>query len=237
MIHDLAHLVVDLHHVVAVQNITGDAVAHGAVRDVLAAGGLLDIQGDGVLVVLAQEDHRQVIDGRHIDGLVERALVGGAVAEEHHGDGILVQVFLGQRGADGDGDAAAHDAVGAQHAHIHIRDMHGAALALAVAGLTSHQLGEHPAQIGALGDAVAVAAVVGNDVVVVGQVGADAHADGLLAVVGVDRRAGQVHLGQLDGLLLKFADGGHPGIQIQQDFLVQLFHVCLMPPIFLAVRR
>ena len=43
----------------------------------------------GVAVVLAEEDDRQLPDGGQVHGLVERALGGGAVAEERHRDATV----------------------------------------------------------------------------------------------------------------------------------------------------
>ena len=67
--------------------------------------------------------------------------------------------------AGDDRDAAGDDAVGAEHADAEIGDVHGAALALAVAGLPAVELGHHALEVGALGDAVAVAAMRRDDLV------------------------------------------------------------------------
>ena len=56
-------------------------------------------------------------------------------------------------------DPAGHDAVGPEHAHAEVGDVHGAAHAPAAAGALAEHLGHHGAQVRALGDAVPVAAV------------------------------------------------------------------------------
>ena len=114
---------------------------------------------------------------------MERALVGGAVAEEADGHPAGAERLGGERRAAGQRDAAADDAVGAEHPFVDVGDVHRAALALADAGRLAHQLGHHAGDVDALGDAVTVAAVGRGDEVVVGQVGADADRDGLLAGV------------------------------------------------------
>jgi hypothetical protein len=65
--------------------------------------------------------------------------------------------LLANAGPDGDRDAGAHDAVGAEHAEVEVADVHRPALALAVAGGLAHQLGHHLGELAALGDEVPVA--------------------------------------------------------------------------------
>ena len=93
------------------------------------------------------------------------------------------------------GDPGADDAVGAQDAQLRPGDVHGAALALAVAGGLAVQLGHHAAHLAALGDDVAVAAVGAGDVVVVVEGGAHADRHRLLAQVQV-HEAGQLAGGE-----------------------------------------
>ena len=101
------------------------------------------------------------------------------------------------------------DPVGAEHADAEIGDVHRAALALAVAGLPPVELGHHAVEVGALGDAVAVAAMRRDDPVAAIERGADADGDRLLADVAVHDAvdlAGEI-IGR--GALLEAADGEH----------------------------
>src|SRR4029077_5027916 len=66
-------------------------------------------------------------------------------------------------GPAGEGRPAADDAVGAEHALGQVGDVHRAALAVAAAGLAAVDLGHHLADVHALGDAVAVAAMGAGD--------------------------------------------------------------------------
>src|SRR5437016_9894396 len=63
--------------------------------------------------------------------------------------------------------------------------MHRAAFALAVAGLPPVKLGHHAVEVGALGDAVAVAAMRRDDPVALPERGADADRDRLLADIAM----------------------------------------------------
>ena len=148
---------------------------------------------------------------------MQHALVGSAVAEESHGDPLVAVLELGgECGADGQRDASGDDAVGAQHALAHIGDMHRAALALVGAGGAPEELGHHALGVNALGDAVAVSPVGAADVIVIGEVGANAGGDGLLP-------GGRMHGGGHAALagfryaaLLKVADGLHGPIEFQK---------------------
>ena len=101
-----------------------------------------------------------------VAGLVQDPLVRGAVAEEADDDRVLALQAQAVGRADGEGGRARDDRVGAEHALLDRGDVHAAAAAAAVAVLAADDLGHHPAQVEALGDAVAVAAVGARDVVV-----------------------------------------------------------------------
>ena len=82
--------------------------------------------------------------------------------------------------------ARADYAVRAQDALVPVRDVHGAALALAIARLTAEKLRHHEVKVAALGYDVAVAAVRARDKVVVAQAFADGGRYGLFTQIQVD---------------------------------------------------
>ena len=172
--------------------------------------------GERVLVVLADEDHRQLPHRSQVERFVEDALVGGAVAEE--GDRHLVSPLQlgGEAGAGGERHGRAYDAVRAHDVELHVGDVHGAAEALAIAGLAAHQLRHHAVDARTLGDAVAVAAVVGGDDVVVAQRRADAGGDRLLALVAMGRALDDAFLEEVGGLVLEGADAAHGDVEIAE---------------------
>ena len=99
--------------------------------------------------------------------------------------------------------------------------MHRAAFAAAVAGLLAQQFGEHTVQRGALGQAMAVAAVRAGDVIVLPQSLADSDGNRLLANVKVgDARHARAGV-ELVGRLLKRAYFDHLLIGIEPMFSVQ----------------
>lgn len=166
-------------HVVAVHVGIGDAIAacppfEGDLADDAGVGEL------GEVVVLAQEDDREVFDRGQVDRFVEGALGHRAIAEEGHGDlGALAQLHGGGR-ARGDGEAGADDAVGAEDSHGQVGDVHRSAAAAAAAVGAAEQFGEHLAHVGAFGQDVSVASVGGGDDVVGAQGCAGADRDRFL---------------------------------------------------------
>ena len=112
---------------------------------------------------------------------MELALGGRAVAKEAHGHVTPALELGGQGRTAGDGQATPNDAIGAQHPHREVRDVHGAALALAIAVHPAEQLGHHAPDVRPFRDAVPVAAVRAGDAIAHRQVRAHPDRDRLLA--------------------------------------------------------
>src|SRR5882672_6433410 len=201
-------------HVLAVHALGVHAHRAGAgqdlARDRLVAGGVLAVE-----IVLADVDDGQLPERGHVHGLVEQALPERAVAEEAHRDLAALAHLGGERGAGGEARGAPHDGVGAEIARLGIGDVHGTALAPAVARLLTEELGEHPAHRGALGQAVAVAAMRARDEVVPLERLADPDRDRLLADIEMGQAGHLRALVELVHLLLEGADLGHLPVHVE----------------------
>ena len=211
---------VDLEDVVAVDGGAGNSVGRTAQFDRPGVSEV-GVGGHAVLVVLADEDGGQVHGGGDVDALMEGASGSGAIAEEGDGDFAVLANLGPQRRAGGDRDAGADNAVGAEVAELNVGDVHGAALAAAVAGGAAEEFGHHLVHAGALGDAMAVAAVGAGDEVALVQSGADAGGGGFLADVEVE---GTAHFGGQEGLLSRFleaTDAPHDAVDPAQLVVVQ----------------
>ncbi len=204
--HRFAHRGVHRQHIVAVDGHSRQRVGGGAFGKAVDGSRVAHRGRQPVLVVLAQEHHRQLPQRGDVQALVEDAFVAGAVAEEHHADRAIAAQLVRQRRAGADANARADDAVRTEHVEFEIGDMHRAAQAFAVAGHAPHQLRHHARQRGALGDAVAVAAVMADDEIVFGQVGACAGSDSFLADVTVRRTLHQSFFEQINDALVEAAD-------------------------------
>ena len=131
---------------------------------IVACGHLLVVRVLVVEVVLADVDHGQLPERRHVHHLVEQALAERALAEEADRDAVGAAAL--RREARRRSRCPAEPptiALAPRLPFCVVGDVHRAALAAAVALLLAEQLREHRPGVGALGDAVAVAAVGGGD--------------------------------------------------------------------------
>ena len=143
MLGSLEHGAAHGQHVHAIHHHARDAISGGAQCDIVQLAGFDPRHRHGILVVLHHEHHRQVPQGGHVERFVEVAGVGCAFAEEAQHHAIAAHQLLGQRRADGNRYVAAHDAGRAQVAVRHVGDVHGAALAFAVAAGFAEHFGHH----------------------------------------------------------------------------------------------
>ena len=195
--------------IVAVDDDARHRIGARPVGDIGDRGRARDRHRHGVLIVLADEDDRQLPDRGDVQRLVKRAFVVRAVAEKGDRDRAGPALLGAERGADGDRQAAADDAVGAEVAPGRIGDMHRAAAPPAIAALAPEELGEHRRELGALGDAMAVAAMGRGDVVGVAQRHADANRRRLLADRQMHRAVAQAADVGVLRRLLEAADAMH----------------------------
>src|SRR5215510_9891922 len=115
-------------------------------------------------------------------------------------------------GASGESKAPSYNAVGAQHTDGKVGNVHGATLALTIAGSTAKQLGHHAFDIGALGNAMAVAAVRASDVIRILQMCTNRHSHGFLTDVGMQGPHDFALAGLIFRLLLEEANAPHARI-------------------------
>ena len=127
-----------------------------------------------------------------------------------------------ERGAGADRQSGRHDAVAAQDVEVEVGDVHGAAEAAAVAVDAPHQLGHHAVDAGALGDAVAVAAVVADDVVVHAEIRARRRRHRLLADVAVGGALHQALVEQLGRPLVEAPDLHHGRVETLELLAAEL---------------
>ena len=137
------------------------------------------------------------------------ALVAGAVAEEADGHPIVALQPAAQRGTYGHGDGGAEDARLAQDADAEICQVHGAALALADASLLAQQLRHSGLDVPALGDGVAMGAVITGHPVVVAQGHAGTDGDRFLADIGMGRADDFAAFHQIDHCFFEVSNPKH----------------------------
>ena len=144
---------------------------------------------------------------------MDHTLIGAAVAEERDDDAVGAADATGEGGPGADRQAGGDDAVAAEDVEIEGGDVHRPAEAAAVAVHAAEQLGHHAIHARALRDAVAVAAMGADDVVVLAQVGARRRRDRFLPHVGVRGALHQPLDEQFRRLLVEATDLRHRRVQ------------------------
>ncbi len=134
---------VDRERVVAVHDFGRNAVGRTAVGHIGADHLLVERGRVGVLIVVADQDQRQLQDGGEVDAFVPIAAAGGAVAEEAERDAGVALVLLGERRARGHRDRCADGADDGHDLQSQVAHVHVAVAALREPADTSHVLSEN----------------------------------------------------------------------------------------------
>ena len=210
-------------HIHAVDLFAGHAEGGRLTPDLRIAGGAVVVHADGPLVVLDHEDDRQLPERRHVQALVELTDVAGAVAEEGRGHSVaagvaqgVALVAAGEGRTQGHGNALTDEGITTQQVVLLGEEVHGAATALAAAGLLTEELAHHLTGRHAAAQGVDVIAIGAAEPVVLHLHRLDhPRAHGLLAVVEVNKAehlSAVVHLG---ALVFEAPAEGHVAVQHQ----------------------
>src|SRR5262249_1259005 len=214
----VAGRLVDRQDVVAINLDAGHTVGRPARGDIGIARRVLKRHLRRELIVLANEQDRQLPDGRQVDPLVERAIVDRPVAEEGDTNAITLQQLETVSGARCLEDARADDPAGAHQPDFRREQVHAAAAALRAAGSAAEQLGEQLARRDALRQGVPVPAVRAEHDIAAVEVSTDAGGNGLLADVRMTGAVDQSALMRPRQLLLAATDEEHLSIQGEELF-------------------
>jgi hypothetical protein len=213
----LAHGRVDGEHVVAVDGRGRDAIDAGVLGQPLHPG-VGGQRGElRVAVVLAHEHDRQSPQAGDVQRLVERAGLAGPVAEE--GDAHAFHTLEGRRPrvAERQRQVAGDDPGRGREADVRRGDVHRAALAAAVAGRPSGQLGHEASRISPLGQGMGVGPVPAEHPVARIEPADGTHGAALLADPQVEQSPDPALRVERRGGLLEGADPPHPGEQRPPD--------------------
>src|SRR5438067_6971519 len=111
------------------------------------------------MVVLADEQDRQLPDRREVESFVEGAVVDRPIAEEGDADLIVFQQLEAVAGAGGLQNTWPNDTAGPHQADFRGEQVHAAATAVRAAGGATEQLAEQLTGRHALRQGVSVAAM------------------------------------------------------------------------------
>jgi hypothetical protein len=134
-------------NIVAIDDVTGDAVGFGAIGKIfdgdLAAHG----RGIGPQIIFENENERGFLGGGEIQAFVEDASGAAAVADPGHGHDFLAKVAAGHGYAGHDGDEIAEHGDWRDDVEIiEIAKVAGAVFAFCGRGVLGHVLGENIAR-------------------------------------------------------------------------------------------
>jgi hypothetical protein len=107
---------------------------------------------------------------RHVEALIDLALIGRAVAEIGKADAAVARIFMLEGKARAEADLRADDAVPAVKAMLDAEHVHRAALAFRDPGLAPGELGHDHLRVDPVSEHVAVIAIAGDHAVL-----ADGH--------------------------------------------------------------
>lgn len=164
--HSHLHCLIDFGGVGAVHHSVFYAVSSSTGGQIRSVGHAMDLGRDAIAVVLNEPDHGQMPSGSHVQRFMEGAFIGGAIPEAAYADGVITHDLGSQSTAGGDELASTNDAVCAQVVHLlHISDVHGAALALTIAGDLAEQLSHSQLSVCTSGDCVAMTTMGGSEII------------------------------------------------------------------------
>ena len=209
-------------HVHAVDGNAGDTERLAAAEKLGGRRSPLQRRAHGIAVVLDNVDDRQLPQAGHVEGLVDLALVGGAVAEVAEVEAAVAAVLVGEGEPGAERHRSADDAVSAVEFLLDGEHVHRAALALGIAADAPGQLGHHALRFHPRRQHVAVVAVGGDHRILVGGTRVQAGDHGLLTDVEVAEAGDQSHAVKLAGLLLEATDQQHFTVELQQLLRVRL---------------
>jgi WD40 repeat protein len=116
----------------------------------------------GEIIVLAEEDDRELPHGGHVSNLEDLALVGSTITIGGDSDATVVVVHVGEGKTSTEGNLGADDTVTTVEVVLLVVHVHGATLAAGAAGDATHELGEHGLDRIAARDLVTVITVSGD---------------------------------------------------------------------------
>ena len=126
------------------------------------------------------------------------------------------------RGAGRDEDVGSDHPVRPEHSDSEVGNVHRPALAAAHPALASEELAHHRAGVRALGEGMAVAAVVGEEEIGAPEVAADPRRHRLLADGGVDRAGRESLAGGAKGGALERPDTLHRPVVGEEPLRVEV---------------
>ncbi len=204
---------VDFQNIVPVDGHARDPIGRTARADAGIAAGIGERDFGGELIVLAEEQHRQLPDAGHVERFVERAVVDSAVSKKRRGHHAVPKDLRAVAAAAGLQQARTDDAAGPHHADLGGEEVHAAAASARTTGLASEQFGHQFARRHPFREGVPMSSMRGKDRVALGQMSTHARRDRFLSHVGVARSVDEPALVTPREFLFGLADDLHGSVK------------------------
>lgn len=146
------------------------------------------------MIVLADQNCRQIPERRHVKRLEQLPLVRGTVTVESKRHVLVLGVLLRESQTTSERNLSPNNAVAAIEATVLLVEMHRTAFSPGAPVPAAHELGEDLREGPTAADEGAVIAVSGDDAVLLGDGGLHADGHGFLSVVQVAEPADQLGL-------------------------------------------
>src|SRR5688572_6774161 len=202
----------DVH---AVDVLTRNGERQAALGQIRRRRRALDRGAHRILVVLDDEHGGQLPQLRHVEGLVDLPLVGGAVAEVCEADPAIAAIEVGEGEPGAERHAGADNTVAAVEAFLGREHVHRPAFALRAAVPAPGELGHDALRSHADGKRVPMITVGGDHLVVWLERHLHADDDRFLPDVEMTEAADMPHAVELARLLLEAANKQHLAISVE----------------------
>ena len=168
-----AQLIAHLAKVHAVDHLTRNVVAFGAIDNVLERGRTLHRCSHGEEIVFADENDRELEEPREIQRLVKATLIDRAIAEKAKRNPVFVPIFRGESQPDGERNMRADNGVPAIHVMFLVEKMHRTAEPARAAGRLAKKFRHAGISASAASQRMRMIAIRGDEVII-GPSGRDA---------------------------------------------------------------
>ncbi len=206
---DLGHC----ENIVAINFKAWQSIVGRSSPDVGNAAGIGKRDFGGELVVLADEQNRQLPDGGHIQAFVERAVVDRAVTKKCHGNATRFHQLRTVAAAARLQNTWTDDAAGPHHADLRREQVHRAAASPRASGCATEQFSHQFSWRHPLGQRMPMPTMRAEDRIVVCEMRTNSRRNSFLANIGVARAEDQPALMAAREFLFRLSDDLHRPIK------------------------
>src|SRR5262245_980598 len=223
------HHIADSQHIHPIDAFGLNAVRASRLRNiVIECNGPFNRCPHAIAIILADEDHRKLPQGREIEGFVCLTARDRPFTEEAGGHKVQRLILSRKSKACGKGNMASNNGIAAHKSALGIHQVHGPSFASAKASCFAEELSHHLAWIGPSGKAMSMVAVGTDHIVVRSKSSKRTDCNGFFADIQMEKTGNfceGIHFGRF---FFKPADQQHLAIQREEICSVHACHYAWM---------